>query len=64
MVVLAFLTDPSVLRRILEHLKLPAIPPPLAPARLPAEEPDFFADDVVSGPNSIPRTLRVARAPP
>ena len=31
--VLTFLTDPPVLRRILEHLGLAADPPPIAPAR-------------------------------
>jgi hypothetical protein len=33
MLVLAFLTDPPVLQKILAHLKLPTTPPPLAPAR-------------------------------
>jgi len=33
MVVLAFLTDPPVVRRILEHLDLPAVAPRLSPAR-------------------------------
>ena len=31
------LTDPPVLRAILEHLGLAADPPPLAPARAPPE---------------------------
>lgn len=35
--VLTFLTDPPVLRAILEHLGLPADPPPLAPARAPPD---------------------------
>ncbi len=35
--VLTFLTDPPVVRAILEHLGLPADPPPVAPARLPPE---------------------------
>ena len=30
MVVVAFLTDPKVVRRILEHLKLPSVPPHVA----------------------------------
>jgi hypothetical protein len=38
MVVLAFLTDPAVLRRILTHLSLPTAPPPLAPARSSATD--------------------------
>ena len=39
MVVVAFLTDPKVVRRILEHLKLPSVPPPVAASwRSAAEE--------------------------
>ena len=37
MVVLAFITDPRVLCKILEHLGLPTSPPTIAPARLPCE---------------------------
>jgi hypothetical protein len=37
MVVIAFLTDPQVLRKILNHLGLPTHPPPLSPARLPQQ---------------------------
>jgi hypothetical protein len=33
MVVLAFITDPHVVKRILDHLHLPSVPPPVAPAR-------------------------------
>jgi hypothetical protein len=33
LVVIAFLTDPAVVKRILEHLKLPATPMPVAPVR-------------------------------
>ena len=33
MTVLAFLTDPEVVRKILAHLRLPTSPPPLASAR-------------------------------
>ena len=62
-VVLAFLTDPPVVRRILEHLRLPAAPPHLAPARLPTDEPDFFTDDLPLAPFSRPRSP-LARAPP
>jgi hypothetical protein len=32
--IVAFLTDPPVVRQILRHLSLPEHPPPLAPARL------------------------------
>jgi hypothetical protein len=44
MVVLAFLSDPQVVRKILLHLQLPAAPPPLAPGRLP--EPEEFLPPV------------------
>ena len=35
MVVLAFLTDPAVVTRILDHLHLPSTLPTIAPARDP-----------------------------
>lgn len=42
MTVLAFLTDPRILVRVLEHIGLPSSPPPLAPPRLPSDpELDF-----------------------
>jgi hypothetical protein len=46
-VVLAFLTDATVVKAMLEHLGLPATGPPIAPAR-PHEQPDFttWQDDV------------------
>ena len=34
MIVLAFLTDPEVVRKILTHLKLPTLPPPVARPRV------------------------------
>jgi len=54
MVVLAFLTDPTVVSKILAHLGLPTSPPPLAPARLAAQEeffPDLADDDVSQDPD-------------
>jgi hypothetical protein len=46
--VLAFLTEPDVTARILDHLGLPAAVPPIAPARAPpADDPEpelSFAD--------------------
>ena len=42
---LAFLTDPAVVKRILDHLKLPSASPPLAPARGPVELDDMFFED-------------------
>ena len=41
--VLAFLTDPPVVRSILVHLDLPYRPPPVAPARGPPQG-DFLLD--------------------
>jgi len=38
MVVLAFITDPPTLRKILDHLGLPSSPPPVLPARRAWEE--------------------------
>jgi hypothetical protein len=71
MTVLAFLTDPAVVRRILTHLSLPADPLPRAPARRPDEPSDlftnlaadapFFDEDAAPGPA---RRDDTARAPP
>ena len=46
MVVIAFITDPGVVRKILEHLGLPTHPPQLAPARLPQQHDLDFVDDL------------------
>jgi hypothetical protein len=52
--VIAFLTDPEVVPRILVHLGLPSTPPPLAPARAPpvplAFETGPEPDDCVDPP--------------
>ena len=45
MTVIAFLTDPPVLKRILDHLGLPSSPPPIATARSPLDEAGLFADE-------------------
>ncbi|MGQ9752963.1 MAG: hypothetical protein ACUVRE_10125 [Thermoanaerobaculaceae bacterium] len=45
MVVLAFLSDPHVVRRILDHLKLPSTLPPVEPARRPQDVFDIVAAD-------------------
>ena len=50
MVIIAFITDPSVLTRILDYLKLPSTPPPLAPARSRLDEQDLFADEKSAEP--------------
>ncbi len=41
--VIAFITQTSVVERILSHLGLPTEPPPIAPARAPPEELPVFA---------------------
>jgi len=69
MVIIAFLTDPSVLTKILDHLKLPSTPPPLAPARSPLDEQDLFADEELVEPvyREAPGPddgMPTARAPP
>jgi len=51
MVVVAFLSDPKVVQRILDHLKLPSMPPPVAASWLTtagdlyAEVPDYDEGD-------------------
>jgi hypothetical protein len=69
LVVLAFITDPRIVRKILTHLKLPAAPLPLAPARAPAVL-ELFDDELplngepIDSP-SFSRTARhSARGPP
>jgi hypothetical protein len=44
MKVLAFLSDPAVVARILQHLKIPATAPPLSPARACQVDP-LWTDD-------------------
>ena len=44
-VMLAFITDPPVVHKILDHLGLPSEPPLIAPARAPPQQNlDFEAD--------------------
>ncbi|MFH2008338.1 MAG: hypothetical protein ABI333_17265 [bacterium] len=45
MVLLALITAPQVVEKILDHLRIPSTPPPLAPARPPPEH-DMFGDDL------------------
>ncbi len=74
MVVLAFLTDPSVVNKILRHLRLPTRPPPLAPAR-PLDDSDDNQDptlfnemdwdaDAERDPQNLGQDGASARAPP
>jgi hypothetical protein len=68
MVVLAFLSDPAVVRKILEHLKLPTALPPLTPSRLSQHETfvldhdSAFEDQPAWQPTD--RRSPPARAPP
>lgn len=68
MVVLAFLTDPAVVRKILEHLGLPADLPAPAPPTCPFNEPVACADPAPDPPFSDDdcpqQTAPTARAPP
>jgi hypothetical protein len=49
--VIAFITDPPVVQRILAHLDLPTTPPPIAPARGPPQtELDGRLDDSCADP--------------
>ena len=50
MTIIAFLTDPNVLTKILEHLKLPSTPPTLAPARSSFAEKDLFSNEEIDEP--------------
>jgi hypothetical protein len=73
MVVLAFLTDPVVVEKILKHLELPTAPLPLEPDRCAFEEFDpgldvsVSGDDPTDGRGPLPdpaRQPRTARPPP
>ena len=50
MVVLAFLTDPHVVRKILDPLYLPADLPGFEPARCPLDEPALFREPELGPP--------------
>ncbi len=58
--ILAFLTDPPVVSRILLHLDLHHLPPPLSPARGPPQgdflfdqTPEFAATEAEPGPDFV-----------
>jgi hypothetical protein len=63
MTVLAFLTDPAVVEKILTHLGLPASPPTLSPARLPAQVEMFDEPETMDLPSNGARARR-SRGPP
>jgi hypothetical protein len=58
---LRFLTDPPVVRQILEHLDLPVRAPPLAPARGPPQH-ELLAVDPPS-PFDLPASAPAERDP-
>jgi hypothetical protein len=65
--VIAFLSDPTVVRRVLDHLKIPATPPPVWPARTDPVSPwplhDEAADDLWTDADARKGT-DMGRAPP
>lgn len=72
MVILAFLTDPAVVRKILDDLQLPTQLPPVAPIRLPCDgqeefrfaDPDPAWDDPPHADPSLGPASQTARPPP
>ena len=69
MTVIAYLTDPNVLAKLLRHLGLPTEPPPLSPARYRGQL-DFFEDPLEfearerSDQSGASRPRPSSRAPP
>jgi len=59
--ILAFLTDPGVVRPILRHLRIPEYPPPVAPARGPPQT-ELLAVDPLS-PWDAPSDATAGRDP-
>jgi hypothetical protein len=69
MVVLALISDPPVVRRILDHLRLPTTPPPLTPSRLLQQQFDFEDEppadtDYIDEPQDPAPQPCAARGPP
>lgn len=75
MILLALITAPPVVTRILDHLRIPSTAPPLAPARLPAQQSELLADDLeqtagqpdlldAAPHQALDTTAVLARAPP
>jgi hypothetical protein len=63
MTVIAYLTDPVVVEKILAHLGLPTAPPRLLPARL-SPQIEMFEEDSNDHVGSAPPSLRGGRGPP
>jgi hypothetical protein len=67
MTIIAFLTDPPVVRAILRQLDLPHRPPPLSPARAPPQADIFFDQSLpsdLSEAQSIPDFVFDQSTPP
>jgi len=74
MVLLALITAPSTVSKILDHLRIPSTSPPVAPARLGAHQTNLLGDDLAqSDPldeplgasnRSLSLQAAVPRAPP
>ena len=62
--VIAYLTDPPVLAKILAHLSLPTASAPLAPPRDPSQQLDLAFDDQLVDSDFVPPALHRSRAPP
>jgi len=73
MVLLALITAPAAVARILDHLHIPSIPPPIASARVPPHQTDLLDNeldqtdpfnDSSRATNHYPRQAASPRAPP
>ena len=75
MVILAFISDPPVITKILQHLGLPTEPPPLSPARVswepqlsvldsPVDDPLWDDPMVSTSGDEIPSSSPPVRLPP
>jgi len=69
MVLLALITAPPVVAKILDHLRIPSTPPPLAPARLDVHPSHLFDDvldqtDPLEAPDSTASELASGAAAP
>ena len=75
MVILAFISDPPVITKILQHLRLPTEPPPLSPARVswepqlsvldsPVDDPLWDDPMVSTSGDEIPSPSPPVRLPP
>jgi hypothetical protein len=62
---IAFITDPAVVTKILSHLQLPtALPRPAPARRSPQLDLDLDYDPAPAPPRDLGTAARAARAPP